>query len=89
MELECKPGLFIGVVKKQQWHDRVSHLTGDDLHDFKEKCNPFREAKHTSLVKSIGIGIHELHYVCKYLDPDFNLDEDFYTVRIAPQKSKP
>ena len=84
MEKEIKPGLFIGVVSKQQWHDRVSSLTGEDRTHFIEKCNLFREARNASLKKALGMTIYELLYVCKHLNPDFDVNEDYYTVRNSP-----
>ena len=86
MEKEVKPGLFIGVVKKQQWHDRVSALTGEDRAHFIEKCNLFREVKNIALKKALGMTIYKLLYVCKHLDPEFDVNEDYYTVRLAPIK---
>lgn len=86
MEQEIRPGVFISVITKQQWHDRVSTLAGEDLKHFREKCNLFREAKNASLKKALGINIVELLYVCKHLNQDFDMFEDFYTVRLAPIK---
>ena len=74
------------MVKKQQWHDRVSVLTGEDLTHFKEKCNLFRYANNKSLKDSLGMTIYELLYVCKHIDPGFDVNDDFYTVRLAPTK---
>jgi len=86
MEHEIRPGLFIGVVKRQQWHDRVSVLAGEDKQHFIEKCNLFREVKNASLKKALGLTIYELLYICKHLDPEFDVNEDYYTVRIAPNQ---
>lgn len=86
MEFEQKPGLFIGVVTKQQWHDRVSVLTGEDLTHFKEKCNLFKDARNASLKKVMGMTIYELLYTCRHINPKFDVNEDYYTVRIAPKK---
>lgn len=86
MEKEIKPGVFIGVVRKQQWHDRVSTLTGDDKTHFIEQCNLFKEAQNASLKKALGITIYELLYICKYLDEEFEINEDYYTVRNTPNK---
>ena len=86
MEFEHRPGLFIGVVRKQQWHDRVSVLTGEDRTLFVEKCNLFRDVRNTALKKTLGMTIYELLYVCKHLDPEFDVNEDYYTVRLTPNK---
>ena len=86
MEFEYRPGFFIGVVRKQQWHDRVSVLTGDDLTHFKEQCNPFRDVQNGSLKKALGMTIYELLYACRHIDLDFDVNEDYYTVRLTPNK---
>ena len=83
MEFEYRPGLFIGVVSKQRWHDRISALSGEDRTHFIEKCNLFREARNASLKKVFGMTIYELLYVCKHLNPKFDVNDDYYTVRIA------
>lgn len=86
MEFETRPGLFIGVVPKQKWHDRVSSLTGEDRTHFIEKCNLFRDVKNTALKKVLGMTIYELLYVCKHINPEFDVNEDYYTVRNTPNK---
>jgi hypothetical protein len=84
MEKEIKEGIFISVVTKKQWVNRIDTLEGDDRKHFIEKCNPFNEADQRSLKKTLGFNLVDLYYLCKDIEPDFDVQEDFYTVRYAP-----
>jgi len=84
MEIEIKPGVFIGVVTRSQWESRVDVLDGEDLKHFIAKCNPWVNARDRCLKKSLGISLSDLWYVVKEIEPSFHAERDYYTVRYKP-----
>lgn len=86
MEREIKPGVFIGSISKVEHSNKLAKLDGDDKRHFIEKCNPFVTVTNRGLSKTLGLTVVDLYYTLLEIDPDFNVREDFYTVRLAPVK---
>ena len=81
MEIEIKDGVFISVVKKDEWIRRTGSLPKEDLKYFVKRCNPARFAQEHLLNAVLGVGKDKLFEECRKIDPDFDIANDFYVIR--------
>lgn len=77
-EYEVKPGVFISVVTREKWLQRVDVLKGEDLHDFISKCNLFRMYPESDLILK-----GDLLEACRSLEPNFDTEKDYYVIRMS------
>jgi len=85
MEIETKHGVFVTLITLDKWMRQTKTLKGEDLVFFVNKCN--RINQFTSIMKTIlGVTPTELNKRFSEIDPNFNSETDYYSVRYAPNK---
>ena len=85
-ETEILPGVFVSVMRKERWNERVNSLHGDDLKEFVEKCNPAFSGINIMTQHFLGMSVERFFEICKELDPEFNSWTDYYVFRYVPRK---
>ena len=87
-ETEIIPGVFVSVMRKERWNERVNSLHGDDLKEFVEKCNPASSGINIMTQHFLGMSVKRFYEICLELDPEFNPRTDYYIFRYVPKKKE-
>jgi len=87
MEIETKTGLYVIPITREKWMRQTTTLKGEDLVFFVTRCN--RANALTNLIKPVfGIDTDELFEKFRELEPNFNVETDYYAVRYTAQIKK-
>lgn len=84
-EIEIRPGLFITLITRMDYEQKLMILTGEEKQEYIEKANPIKKLNDKTCVNIFAMNKEFLLLTLRSINNDFNPETDFLYVRYEPK----